>query len=980
MSIDDDERPEMITGDDGQSRPVIDPDRAEAEAYAQKLKETYYKQNPHLRPAEPDDREEQVYSPPVPEQEQAAQNAPENSETLPNGNAESEQGVHIKSVTLTVEQPAASAEQPPWMAAGSSDINEGGLPGLPRQPRKEGISSELQAAYNYHAQGLPPIPIKRGAKQAAIDGWQSRSIPVEEFGQYWGGSAPCGLAIPLGARSKGLIDMDLDWPEARALADELPFLYGGLLAFGRKGSPRAHRLAFCKEALDLDNFRTIAFTIPGALAKTMGLSNEEHASNVLELRGNNGYTIFPPSTHTSGERIEWDSAGGSVQEMPYEELRFKAGVLANAALMVRFYPPVGMRNDFNLALGGMFLRAMRGKYDEDEDLLIEHVDRLVTTICRLGGDTGRGPSWEKRAATTLNKMKGNAQVTGLPKICEILGFPELEKVLRKWLGVNADDRPTITYDETDMTTLLDNCQDAMIASGVELYRRAGGLAHLYRLEEVETMDEIRREKGAIVIGGVGKDRITAYLTDVARFQVFKPTPKPHFVPITPTERLCKIFLSYVDGWKFKPLLAVAETPTMRADGSVIDSEGYDTASALYLDFSGVTFPHIPDSPTKADALLALQDLKHLIRGFPFVPDDPQQPDRSPSRSAVLATMLHSIIRRILPSAPMLLIGAPTAGTGKTLLANLIAIIATGRKAAAASLGKTEEEFEKRISSTLRRGDPVILYDNITVPLDSELLCSALTEKNIHVRILGGNEVVDLPTNTTWIVTGNRIQVKGDLARRCIKCEMDAEVEAPELRKFDFDAAIEAMEDRPKLVAAVLTILRAWHICAERADLLSTFEPLGSFQHWSDMVRGALIWLGEPDPCGMRESIANEEPTSVSLTQLLVAWSECEALEPGTPYTAAQVLAIANNAGAYAEFHNAWTNCIKSFNGTFPLAAMSQYLSKNSGRILSGRRIVKTVDKHTKTPRYALDIVSQHRAEKTTPAAKTTGSEVAPSML
>src|SRR5262249_2401110 len=160
-----------------------------------------------------------------------------------------------------------------------------------------------------------------------------------------------------------------------------------------------------------------AFQIPGGIAKKLGLSEGEHPTNVLELRGNNGYTVFPPSTHPSGERTEWDNViGRSVPEMPYAELYRKPGLLAFLACIAKLYPRIGVRNDFNLALGGTLLRALRNEYREDEDLLIDHVDRMVTITCRVGGDTGRGASWEKRARTTFAKMKAGAPVTGLPKL------------------------------------------------------------------------------------------------------------------------------------------------------------------------------------------------------------------------------------------------------------------------------------------------------------------------------------------------------------------------------------------------------------------------------------------------------------------------------------------------------------------------------------------------------------------------------------
>ena len=34
-------------------------------------------------------------------------------------------------------------------------------------------------------------------------------------------------------------------------------------------------------------------------------------------------------------------------------------------------------------------------------------------------------------------------------------------------------------------------------------------------------------------------------------------------------------------------------PTLRPDGSLLDAEGYDPHTGLYVDFGGVQYPHYP---------------------------------------------------------------------------------------------------------------------------------------------------------------------------------------------------------------------------------------------------------------------------------------------------------------------------------------------------------------------------------------------------
>ena len=73
------------------------------------------------------------------------------------------------------------------------------------------------------------------------------------------------------------------------------------------------------------------------------------------------------------------------------------------------------------------------------------------------------------------------------------------------------------------------------------------------------------------------------------------------------------------------------------------------------------------------------------------------------------------------------------------------------------------------------------------------------------------------------------------------------------------------------MAAALTLLRAF-IVAGRPGL-SEIEPFGRFEDWSNLVRGALIWLGEADPCNTRGMIVQQDNKREALTALMNAWQK-----------------------------------------------------------------------------------------------------------
>lgn len=230
----------------------------------------------------------------------------------------------------------------------------------------------------------------------------------------------------------------------------------------------------------------------------------------------------------------------------------------------------------------------------------------------------------------------------------------------------------------------------------------------------------------------------------------------------------------------------------------------------------------------------------MLKDFPFVDDSAQ--------AVALSAILTAAVRRSLPSAPMFLFDAPTRGSGKTLLSRLVSIVATGREPTIMSYTGDADEDRKRITSALLAADPVLSFDNISEPLEGDTLCTVLTVPVYEDRLLGGNTKVRLPTCATFLGGGNNMVVRGDATARVLMCRIDPAVENPEEREFNYDILAEAHEPRPELVAAALTIMRAYVVAGcPRLGI----KPYGRFEAWSDMVRAPLVWLGCADPCDTR---------------------------------------------------------------------------------------------------------------------------------
>ncbi len=235
-------------------------------------------------------------------------------------------------------------------------------------------------------------------------------------------------------------------------------------------------------------------------------------------------------------------------------------------------------------------------------------------------------------------------------------------------------------------------------------------------------------------------------------------------------------------------------------------------------------------------------------------------------------MLTALDRRSIDHAPLIGFTAPAARTGKSLLVDLINIFAAGRAMPVISQGRDEREFENRLGASLLAGNACISIDNCEAPLSGALLCQALTQSEVDIRVLGLSKNVRTAMNASIFATGNNLEIAGDLSDRCLLASLDAKVERPGLRTFDLDVIAEARASRGELVVAALTILRAWHVARANGERVK-IDPFGGFSDWSRRVREPLIWLGEPDPCTTMIKVRENDPQRDLLTVIIMQWKE-----------------------------------------------------------------------------------------------------------
>lgn len=418
---------------------------------------------------------------------------------------------------------------------------------------------------------------------------------------------------------------------------------------------------------------------------------------------------------------------------------------------------------------------------------------------------------------------------------------------------SGEQKPTIEIRVGEIGRVVDQVEAALIAANRGLYRR-GSLIVSAGVDKMPTFDGKTIETQ--VIEESGDYSLMEHIEAVADFvragdKKAKRCAPPVAIVRTLKDRRYRL--------RFPALVALTNCPIIKANGDLITRAGFDLATGILFDPRAVEFPRVPDLPSRRDAETALKRILQLLDTFDLVDKD--------SKAVALSLFLTAVARPALPSAPLHGFSAPVAGSGKSKLVDIASILATGHEAGVMAVGEDREETEKRLSALLMRGAQLIALDNCSRPLEGDLINQALTQSQLELRILGQSVMALTRCAALLSATGNNLVFKGDLTRRALLARLDPKVAQPELRTFAYDPIADAKENRGELVASALIIMRAY----VNAGRPKRPTPLGSFEQWSDLVRGPLVWLDAGDPVATMEHIRKSDPSLQDLKAVMHAW-------------------------------------------------------------------------------------------------------------
>ena len=292
----------------------------------------------------------------------------------------------------------------------------------------------LDIALAFTNRGWSPVPIPRGEKGPTATGWPHLRITAATANQHFNGAA-ANIGVILGDASQGLTDVDLDCDEAVVLAPYVLPKTGAI--FGRASRRSSHWLYQTELAQTADK-ATVAFRDPTGTGR----------STLVELRiggASGAQTVFPGSTHASGELVTWEE-NGEPEKVDGAELQHRVALLGACCLLTRYWPKEGGRHEAALIVGGVMSRA---------GLTSSRAAQLVEAVALVAGDPEIRDR-KKAAQDAAEAYQAGKNTYGLSQLRQTFG-EKAANCIAEWVGYSeAASRPVVLNRESAQAAITIN--------------------------------------------------------------------------------------------------------------------------------------------------------------------------------------------------------------------------------------------------------------------------------------------------------------------------------------------------------------------------------------------------------------------------------------------------------------------------------------------------------------------------------------------
>jgi hypothetical protein len=375
------------------------------------------------------------------------------------------------------------------------------------------------------------------------------------------------------------------------------------------------------------------------------------------------------------------------------------------------------------------------------------------------------------------------------------------------------------------------------------------------------------------------DRLLAAANCFSRSEQLVVIHGEQLLPILSTPELAGLLNQHVefyfvneDGGEYKPLPATyantwlnqraerdrlpmitlfTHNPVFSDDWRLV-APGFDVPTGIYFAGQVITPSH------------RTEHLDNLLRDFCF-----KTPGDRTNYLSVLVTTL--MMPRFIGSKPAVLFNGNQPGLGKSILAQIIAILRDGRNAETASYNSNDEEFEKRLGAIVRGGATTIIIDNAkssgrNPKIESACLERSITDPILSYRLLGQSASIRAENSHIFCITANTPDVSRDLVTRSVVVNLHHEGD-PQRRSFSIaDPEGYAQQHRLELLGELIGMVELWK--AQGMPLASTHSRFNK-RGWGNIVGGILDACGEPDFLANADEAAAElDETRREFTELI----------------------------------------------------------------------------------------------------------------
>ena len=495
----------------------------------------------------------------------------------------------------------------------------------------------------------------------------------------------------------------------------------------------------------------------------------------------------------------------------------------------------------------------------------------------------------------------------------------------------------------------------LLGSCGKYFNRGGRLMRLVTLpQDMEDEDGTKRAAGSIILKVAEVPAVVSDVSRIAKVKKFDGRKNANVPTDLPAEIAKSVIAVGVEDQSIKELRGIIYCPIFRDNGDIVTKRGYDSRTHLYLaadvDWSAL---NVPDKPSREDAIAAAKWIVEEIYGE-FSTDDV-------GRSVMFSSLVSSVLRPYLDGSPLHCVDGATYGVGKSMVAEIVGIVAMGVKPPMTLPGETKEETMKRVEAVTRSGDAINVLDNLSQPLTGDALCGLITAEVVNIRVFGTNTVERLRPSSFWMATGQNLTVSADMIRRSLSVRIDPGIERPELSKFKKPHLIGwVKEHRMEILSKIYLILRAH---AQSGFPCGDGEPLhlGSFSGWARRVAGLCTWLGFVSPMKSQDKLYSEDPLRnrrATAIDAIFDWQESRTRKDGSYivgawYAKDMLEAAKNELGGFQDL----SDFVKSEIREPTVAALSGWFKRIRDQVTGGKKLIRYgQDSVTKTALWYVEIV------------------------